>query len=368
MANVYLTGSGGLALGGGGVIASAKPAAASIVADVKTGGFALGGAGVLAQVNPGATEVTGEGGFALGGDGGQGKPEVFRPGTKSFTGSGGFLLEGEGALSQVQAPDLPANYLVGSKGFDFGGAGIISLSRPPVRIMEGAGGLRFGGFRLPEVTVTRPGDQAVAVGSPVAFALGGEGVLEKSYPQVHAIEAGTIAFKLSGEGGLSSRYPQVTLILGEGGFVLTGGGQDPDSIFSDTWVLSGNNFEPSYYTGFDFNSFAQFRGRFYGAKEDGIYLLGAEDDDGRRIHSGVRIGPTNLGAAAMKRLRTVTVGECGQNVKVRVQAGGREGVFPVERGRAAISRNLQDREMVIDIADFEQLSHLEIIPLVLARR
>lgn len=333
-----------------------------------SGGFGLGGAGGLAQINPSATDVIGEGGFALGGDGAQGKPEIFRPGIKSFMGSGGFILEGEGALSQVQAPDLPADYLIGSKGLEIGGAGIISSFRPPAKLLEGAGGFKFGGFRLPAVTVTRPGDQAVAIGSPVEFTLGGEGVLEKSYPKVHAIEAGMIAFKLSGEGGLSSRYPPVTLILGEGGFVLTGGGQDPDSIFFDTWVLSGNNFEPSYYSGFDFNSFAQFRGRFYGAKEDGIYVLGGEDDDGRQIHSGVRIGPTNLGAAAMKRLRTVIVGECGEKVKVRVQAGGLEGVFLVEQGRAAISRNLQDREMIIDIADFEQLSHMEIIPLVLARR
>lgn len=356
----HVVGSGGVGLGGAGVVISSKPELISVVGG---GGFYFEGEGVFTDVDPSLTEIGGDGGFTFGGDGAFGKLEVTRPEHKSFVGDGGFALEGEGVFTAVMPSDIPSSSIVGSKGIDFGGAGIVTTSKPQVKSLAGAGGFALGGFRIAEATVTRPDDETVAIGEMVAFALGGEGVWSDSKPGATSIATAGAIFKLAGAGGLSAKLPAAISIVGEGGFVLAGEGDD--NIIFDAWVLSGNNFEPSYYSGFDFNSFAQFRGQFFGAKDDGLYLMGAADDDGEEIHSGVRIGPTNLGVLATKRLRSVTVGECGEKVKVRVQARGRTGIFPVVRGQATIARNLQDREMTIDIADFEQISQIEIIPLIM---
>lgn len=339
---------------------------------VGSGGFALGGEGEVSVTRPEATAIFATGGFALGGTG---VITVTTPETQNIIGTGGFVLGGKGIISFTKPADQATKHvtIIGSGGFQFGGAGVLTASKPQTKYIVGSGGFLLGyGFRRDAVTVTQPGDEddagkeTIIAGKPVEFALGGEGLLETSKPPVHTIDVGVVTFKLSGAGGLIFRRPPVTLILGEGGFVLTGG--DPATI-SDTWSLSGQNYEPSYFTGFDFNSFATFRGKVYGAKDDGIYLLEGPDDNGEPIHSGVRIGPHNYGTDKQKRLRAIRLGGNSNGARVRVATGGGdEGQFDSDRGRITVSRDLQDREFTLDISDFEQLSQLEIVPLVLFRR
>jgi hypothetical protein len=135
-------------------------------------------------------------------------------------------------------------------------------------------------------------------------------------------------------------------------------------------VLSGQAFEPSIFSGFNFNSFAVLRGQAYAAGENGIYLLGGDHDAGEAINTGARIGPVNFGGAGTKRIRGVVFGQGGPSTRVRVRTDEAEGVFAPDRDtdRVTVSRDLQANEFTVDILNFDELSHLEITPLRLARR
>jgi hypothetical protein len=154
----------------------------------------------------------------------------------------------------------------------------------------------------------------------------------------------------------------------QGGYVLESPDVPDDGVF-ETLVLTGARNEVSIYSNFKFNSYAEYGGKYYGATQDGIFLLEGEDDAGAFIHTGARIGPTNLGTDREKRLRTVKCGgDCGKAL-VRVSDGnGKTHLSPVKGGRADISRAVQGRELTVEIVDFKSLNHLEIIPLVLAKR
>jgi hypothetical protein len=143
----------------------------------------------------------------------------------------------------------------------------------------------------------------------------------------------------------------------------------PDEGVFETLVLTGGRSEISVYSNFKFNSYAKYGGKYYGATQDGIFLLEGDDDAGAPIHSGAKIGPINFGTDREKRLRLIRCGGDCDQAQVRVSDGnGKSGQFPVRGGRANISRAVQGRELTVEIADFKSLNHLEIIPLVLAKR
>jgi hypothetical protein len=163
-------------------------------------------------------------------------------------------------------------------------------------------------------------------------------------------------------------YPQITALVAEGGYVLESPELPDEGVF-ETLVLTGSQSEVSIYSNFNFNSYAKYGGKYYGATQDGIFLLEGKDDAGAPIHSGAQIGPVNFGTDREKRLRLIRCGgECDE-AQVRVSDGnGKSGQFPVRGGRSTVSRNVQGRELTIEIVDFKSLNHLEIIPLVLAKR
>ncbi len=321
--------------------------------------FAMGGEGVWEEFTPGQDEVVAEGGFEFGGAGGW---SATSPSSEEIIGAGGFRFGGAGVLVST-VPVIPADHIVGAGGFALGGSGLLPATTPSVTVLVGSGGFRFGGFRPDALATTYPADNQDTIGAPVSLGFGGAGVFETRFPGATVIVSDGAMFQITGAGLIVTTSPPLVVITGDGGFAIGGTGQEAPGF--DTWVLTGNGFEPSLYSNFDFNSFAQFRGQYYGAKDDGIYLLSGPDDDGEEIHPGVRIGPTNLGTHNQKRLRTVSIGKQSNGAKVRVQAGDREGVADVVRGHAFISRNLQGGVMTIDITDFDEVSHVEIIPLVL---
>jgi hypothetical protein len=210
----------------------------------------------------------------------------------------------------------------------------------------------------------------VIIGSGGFEFCGDEGVWEESIPGTTVIVSDGAIFAIGGAGLATSRFPPIAVITGDGlgGFVLAGA--DAAEVY-EAWCLSGQAFEPSVFSGFDFNSFAQHRGQTYAAGEDGIYLLGADHDAGETIHTGTRIGPVNFGADRDKRIRGIQFGQGGKNTRVRVESDeGNVGVFEPDRdeNRVVVSRDIQGREFTVDILDFEELSQLEITPLRFARR
>ena len=136
----------------------------------------------------------------------------------------------------------------------------------------------------------------------------------------------------------------------------------------ETWVLTGNAFSPSAYSGWNFNSFALYRGNYYAAGDDGLHLLGGEDQAGIPIHSGARLGPINFSTDRQKRLRSMRLGATGDAVQVRIAGENGEGYFEKQGDRVVVSRNLQSHDFLIDIQEFEELSFIEIVPLILATK
>jgi hypothetical protein len=388
MADLHIIGSGGIEFNGFGMIYRRTTPTAVVGA----GGINFAGTGVIAFKTPGL--VVGAGGVEFGGDGviefitpplvlgsggiefgGQGIISFLPPKVTLHVGAGGIQFSGQGVIGVNYPRPVPVLAIVGSGGMVFGGTGVVATSKPPVLAIIGSGGIQFGEFRVAELTVVKvvyPADLTLAaITGAGGVEFGGTGVITFSKPQVYAtpipqtVADANIFF--GGSGIIAFIHPQILQVIGDGGVIF--GGEPVEPGVFETYVLTGARGEPSIYSDFDFNSYAKYRGQYFGAGKDGIYLLEGEDDDGKEIHSGVRIGPANFGTDREKRLRLLRCGGKTTEAQVKVSNGnGSAGYYDVEDGRAAVSREVQGREITIEIADFETLDHLEIVPTVLAKR
>lgn len=86
----------------------------------------------------------------------------------------------------------------------------------------------------------------------------------------------------------------------------TGGGTLVDD--SQAWVVNTGSNASTRYDNYGFNSFATVRGKQFGARQDGLYLLAGADDDGVPISSGVALGMHDFGTQALKQLGSVYAG------------------------------------------------------------
>lgn len=80
-----------------------------------------------------------------------------------------------------------------------------------------------------------------------------------------------------------------------------------DSIYY-AWVVNTRNKAFTQYENYPFNSFCEFRGRYFGMAADGIYELTGPDDNGTPIQARVRLGLSNLGTGKLKRIPTMYLG------------------------------------------------------------
>ena len=376
--------TGGWKMGGAGTWASTTPTATVIPAiDPATGlpivsltGFVFAGgtteAGVaeVTTTLPQADVIVAEGGFAFCGQEVTGGAATTFPATTVIEPAAGFKFGGAGVWGHVKPEDLPSAVLVGSGGWVLEGTGSPLAVTPTATVLVPTGGWKLGGLRPDPVEVSYPEDLDRVIISSGGFEFCGDpvGVLATT-PTATVIPSDGAIFAIAGAGLATTRMPPIAVITGDalGGWVLAG--PDAAEVF-EAWCLSGQAFEPSVFSGFDFNSFAVKGGQVYAAGEDGIYLLGADHDAGETIQTGARIGPVNFGGAGTKRIRGVVFGDGGPSTRVRVRTDEAEGVFAPDRDtdRVTVSRDLQASEFTVDILNFEELSHLEIFPLKLARR
>lgn len=70
-------------------------------------------------------------------------------------------------------------------------------------------------------------------------------------------------------------------------------------------VMNILNKAISIYANFDFNSLAYFDGKYFGANENGLYLLGGNNDNGIQIQSKIKTGPLNFGNDFIKYIRDI---------------------------------------------------------------
>lgn len=152
------------------------------------------------------------------------------------------------------------------------------------------------------------------------------------------------------------------------------------------WVVNTEAKAFTRYSNYPFNSFAQIGGRYYGAREDGIYELAGDDDAGAAINAFVRGGLSDLGTSQLKRAPAMYLGyTAGGRLVMKVTAINDAGVreehwYSVEdrpagalrEGRVKIGRGLKSTywgwELAnVDGADFA-LDQISWVPMVLERR
>ena len=344
-----------------------------VVGWVGSGGWEFGGEGVFTSELPPDDEATGKGGFKFCGLGVTGNLTSSLPRHDVLAGDadGGFVFGGAGVWGKTDGSSKTS--LEAAGGFILSGSGwpAAQAPLPKATVIIGSGGFVFGGLRPDPMTVTFPTSVSKVIPqSEVAFEMGGEGIWGGSLPPGTVIVSDGAIFKLSGAGVVASRLAPLVVITGDGGFVMGGSGWPQEEEIYEAWVLSGQSFEPSMFSAFKFNSFAEHQGKAFAAGDQGIFVLGGDDDDGEPFHTGARIGPSNYGHDRDKRLRGIQFGSAGPDTYVRVEAETGQDVFTPERddNRVVVSRNIQGREFIIDIVDFLELSQLEITPLWLARR
>ena len=368
--NIAVVGSVPIKISPHGTIAVATPGVTAIVGSVA---LQVDPAGVITFDSPLAldVDVVGSVGIVVRPAGVVSTPV---PSIRVCIGSVKIGIGVKGVVGGAFPVALPSLAIIGSVGIGINVQGVVGAAAPSTLSVIGSVNIRIGEFRVPELTVVQllsPADLTLAVIGSVGIEIGPAGVITLSTPPVYvvppcrAIEDATINIGVAGV--IAFIYPQVLDVIGDVEVGISEGEVDP-GVF-DTWVMTGARGEPSMYSNFPFNSYAQYRGQSFGAGPDGIYLLEGIDDDGDDIQVGVRIGPMNFGTDREKRLRLLRCGGKTHGARVRVSNGnGSAGYYDVEGGRAGVSREVQGREITIDITDFETLDHLEIVPLILSKR
>lgn len=81
-----------------------------------------------------------------------------------------------------------------------------------------------------------------------------------------------------------------------------------DEQRAEGWVVNVENAGSTRYEGYGFNSFAKIDGRYYGCREDGVYLLEGDDDAGVPISAMVSFGKQDFGGSVLKRVPNAYIG------------------------------------------------------------
>ena len=152
------------------------------------------------------------------------------------------------------------------------------------------------------------------------------------------------------------------------------------------WVMNTEGQRPlSQYDNYDFNSLCRIGDRYFGARDDGVYLLEGEDDAGQPIDSAVRSMMLDFGSARQKRVTSAYLGYKSDGkllLRVRSVDDGQlvENWYEAKQvtaeapragyrtlGRGMRSRYWQFELVNVEGADFE-LDKLELHPVYLSRR
>jgi hypothetical protein len=232
-------------------------------------------------------------------------------------------------------------------------------------------GVRIGPIQIPLVKYVDPSldVDVLAIETTVCLDVGGAPLLDfPELPEVFDYESKFGKVLIGGACAVQWDYPEVFDHSAVVRLLLSGQGEDEEVAYY-TYALNGYTFEPSIYSNFPFNSYAYYQGRLLAAADDGLYVLDGADDDGKPFHPGVRIGPTTFGLDNYKRIRFVQLGNCGE-AEVRISGINRgvEGYYHKKRGRYEVGREVEDKEMTIEISDFDKLSQMEVDLVILAPR
>ena len=173
---------------------------------------------------------------------------------------------------------------------------------------------------------------------------------------------------LSGSPSAIGRYKAGvtdTLLLLDNG-ISTGG---PDGGL-DVWVANIATQAHSRYSGFGFNSFCRYDGKYYGCKSYGIYELTGDTDGASPIPCTVTFAETDFGASNLKRFESVYIGvkASGQLVLKVVQDSANVYHYNVipsgndgRAARAVLGRGLTGRYWQLELASDTERFELDSI-------
>jgi hypothetical protein len=122
------------------------------------------------------------------------------------------------------------------------------------------------------------------------------------------------------------------------------------------WVVDMETGASTRYANFNFNSFGSFDGRQLAAGEDGIYLLGGDDDDGDLIQGMIDFGRHDFGTSKLKRVPTAYIGVASNgSLVLKVIANGEEYIYTARDSdeTAMIQRVDIGKGIVASYFDFE---------------
>lgn len=75
-----------------------------------------------------------------------------------------------------------------------------------------------------------------------------------------------------------------------------------------TLSINLSNLSIVQWCDYDFNSFCKIGENYYGASEDGIFLLDGDDDNGTNIDAFFELILSDFGISNMKKIRSIFVG------------------------------------------------------------
>jgi len=137
----------------------------------------------------------------------------------------------------------------------------------------------------------------------------------------------------------------------------------------ECYVLNTPKFMPSMYSGFDFNSYCVFENRAFGANSTGIYELTGSTDAGAEIHTGAILSKTDFGSANQKKFRKGYLDISGTTPKMilETESGERQAYSIDAQGKVTASTALKSKKWTLSVAEFESLSSMKFIPIILTK-
>ncbi len=150
--------------------------------------------------------------------------------------------------------------------------------------------------------------------------------------------------------------------------------------YMDGWAYNLNIQAPSFYENFKFNSFAKIGNQYYGLNNEGLHLLGANDDNGAEINALITTGISDFGELRTKKIPVIYAGARTEKPLILTCSvdnnpdysyefiSSSEGIAPT---RVKLGKGLEGRYWKLEIAnrdggDFE-ISDLD-IPITLNSR
>lgn len=261
---------GGVKVGGNAVIAGDP-----LIALTMSGGVLISGVADFSVSSPTASSLTMLGGVLVGGS------AVVATNWKEMVPSGGIKIGGSATVTGRGTYELSADSAI-SVADNQDGRRMISALANALIAAESAG---LAPTVFVETVNSIISSTTGAAGYLLFFVSADSGITANSQAPVSAIYAVSV--------------DSVAHLLTGTQFVID---------FTDGWAYNLNTGAASFYEGFKFNSFAMVDGEYYGANEQGIYRLGADNDAGADIDAIVTLGTSRLGSDFVKTVPGIYAG------------------------------------------------------------